>query len=132
MARISEKPTPALRPLERSTPPMKVVERPAPDVDVRQRFVAPTAGLRRPPEMAIPDSLETDDVSAPDPSLLAGIAQTEPSQLAYSVAALAVRLQARVLEQGEPAATRGLAALEQQARLFEHLHILRTDDWRDA
>ncbi|WP_106743457.1 hypothetical protein [Yoonia maritima] len=67
------------------------------------------------------------DPALADPALIARIANAEPRQLAYDVATTSLRLRAQAEETGAQDALPGCDALDRQALLFEHLHMLCTE-----
>lgn len=67
------------------------------------------------------------DPALADPALIARIANAEPRQLAYDVATASLRLRAQAEETGAQDALPGCDAMDRQALLFEHLHMLCTE-----
>lgn len=74
-----------------------------------------------------PDTDFRMDSEQPDPNLIDRLAAMDARKVAFDIALLSLRLRPHVEATGGPDALRGLDALDQQVRLYEHLHILRTE-----
>ncbi|WP_156026012.1 hypothetical protein [Sulfitobacter sp. 20_GPM-1509m] len=104
---------------------------PAPSPSMNISDVAPPTPRRSAPaSKRLHERLTVDyraEPDQPDPALIAPLAATDPRKLAFDVALLSLRLRPEVEASGDTKAMRGIEALDRQARLYEHLHILRTE-----
>ena len=79
-----------------------------------------------PPLRDTPAARHRADPAEPAPELIESIAARDTDALAMEVAVTSLRLRQRLGETGTQEILAGLEVLDLQARMFEHLHILRT------
>ncbi|GGG84054.1 hypothetical protein GCM10011415_37610 [Salipiger pallidus] len=112
----------------RSAQPAAVAPHPAPPASHPPR-PKPTALQVHgtPPSLDdTPAARHRADPAEPAPELIESIAARDSDALAMEVAVTSLRLRQKLGESGSQEMLAGLEVLDLQARMFEHLHILRT------